>query len=231
MPQRRKNGQSAQVVTDLEYVFSLHPFKKCPPALSREITALKRNDSERLDPIRVIKQAMMLIPTKVGSKREEVQFALDLLIVYLANTGVPDSAWSVLAHLSDALRELDLGLVEPLLQPKKIGNRPLDSRFIEELKRLAAGGCEALIQEGESPRRAAGQVARWVNGQKVLTGEVSSSTILSWRKKFKKDCQFGPTVYKLKVRKPFLRPLLSRMDESLRFLIENLGPAVNKPPL
>src|SRR5262245_38747407 len=164
---RRSNELSRQLASDLKDLFDRYPLKKPPPSLLRDIEALNRVSASQRERIRILEGAMRLISEKKHA-REEYKFTIDLVSIYVnqspnclmfANEGI-SLASAVLYDLLEALDELDRGLVEVPLQPKKLDHRPPDTWLVEDFKRNAAAACEALMRRGETQHRATSQVAR-----------------------------------------------------------------------
>ena len=83
------------------------------------------------------------------------------------------------------------------------------------LKFLAATGCEALMREGIQSTQAASRVARWMTENKILGDRnVTSNTVLFWRRKWKNNRMFKIRVEQLEDRRQSLQPksVLSAMS-------------------
>jgi hypothetical protein len=111
----------------------------------------------------------------------EICFLLDL-----------DERWDTAAwfgRLTYALRDLDLGRIDPMLVPKKIDTRPPDATFVWHIRAEVAAAAEALIGDFVITRKeAAEEIAKLFPDLQHIAKPGASlfSSIESWRNEFRK---------------------------------------------
>jgi hypothetical protein len=193
---------------DLGYLFEQYPHKKPSRKLLQQISLLKNDSSSWAERMQVVEDVLRMISDRPD--REEVKFTLELMIIFL-EVSLRKSRYGLLGYndgvrlpciaiqrLMEAMNELDRGLVDPVLKPKKIRNRPPDSQFVTRFKTDAAAACEILIMSGETRARAASKVAKWASSCKLIGDRsFTPETILAWRKRFRKDRSFEYHVVQL----------------------------------
>jgi len=123
--------------------------------------------------------------------------ALQIISALLLSSGtINRECGSWLARLSEALEELDAGVVWPVLQPAQIKHRKPSPSYIQYRRACIAAGVKALIRSGVLRMDAA---KRAIREAKSIAG-TSPETVLSWMDEFGKKRganRTGASYYKI----------------------------------
>ncbi len=127
------------------------------------------------------------IRTSEGSERLKFVAAISEIVELLSVTHTEVALW--LLHLVSALRDLDLGRIDPLFVPNKIDSRPPDATRVWYARAMVAAAAQSLIDHfGITRTEAAEEIAEEFSELRNVVKSRASlpASIESWRNEFRK---------------------------------------------
>ena len=147
----------------------------------------KKDLPEAFDELREgLYYANLLFEEKEDAGRQGIITACHAVIRFIAVTHQNPELAAPLIALREAVRDLERGVANPIINPNAENSRRSRSALKKHASVIAAVCLEVLVELGDPVEESASRVARHVGGWRVLGGQpVTANTIKNWRNGFR----------------------------------------------